>query len=83
MRVFAIHDDDGNITSLVTMEAESRRRMGFSTESSQLVSEVDIPKLGGKLNDENTQERLLEIIEKYRVEVVPGKRKLVTKARGK
>jgi hypothetical protein len=78
MRAFAIHDADGNIRSLIAIDGQPERRAGVATEPGEMVSEVDMPRLTARPeDDEQRQVQLLEVVQNYRVDVAAGKRKLI------
>lgn len=68
MRVIAIHDTAGKISTLVVSPADARRA-GIDLEPWQYMHEVEVPDLVLDADDAQTHARLNEIIENFRVEV--------------
>jgi hypothetical protein len=68
VRVVAIHDTTGNISSLIAAPADARR-VGVQLEPWQYMHEVEVPGLGLDADDAQIHARLNEVIESFRVEV--------------
>jgi hypothetical protein len=68
VRVVAIHDTAGNITSLIASPAGARRA-GVRLEPWQDMHEVEVPDLALEADDAQLHGRLNEVIENFRVEV--------------
>lgn len=68
VRVIAIHDTAGNISTLVVSPADARRA-GVDLEPWQYMHEVDVPDLVLDADDAQIHARLNEVIANFRVEV--------------
>ena len=68
VRVIAIHDTAGNISTLVVSPADARR-VGVQLEPWQYMHEVEVPDLVLDGDDARIHARLNEVIENFRVEV--------------
>jgi hypothetical protein len=68
VRVVAIHDTAGNISTLVASPAEARRG-GAQLEPWQYMHEIEVPDLALDADDAQIHARLNEVVENFRVEV--------------
>ncbi len=80
MKVLAIHDAQGNIAALVVGPPSSPPAV-VAAEPGQLVTEVEAPEVKVERTDPESYQRLVEVIENFRLELkAPGR--LVRKTPG-
>ena len=79
MRVFAIHTGDGQITAVFAAPADSPLRASLSLQPGERATAIDAAEFGFDLLDPQSNERLIELFERYHVEFEP-KGKLVRKS---
>lgn len=80
MKILAVHDAQGNITAVVVRPEGAP--MGVTAEPGQLATEVDAPDVKIDPADPGSYQRLIEMLQEFRVEVKTEGR-LVKRARGK
>ena len=69
MRVFAIHDAEGNISGIATCPSDAPS-VGVSLDPGQLMTELDLADVIIDLDDpEGSRSRAAEIIENQRLEI--------------
>lgn len=76
MKMYVSHDDQGKIVAISLPNAEKGQDVGIVTESGRAVCEVDLAEDPANFSDsERATKRLMEIAERFRVDVPirPGK----------
>lgn len=68
MRLLAIHDAQGNIARLVVRPPDSPPA-AVKAGPGQFVTEIDAPEVTVDLADPDSHQRLVEVLEHFRVEV--------------
>ena len=79
MKLIAIHDTDGRISTLLTLPPNSPMG-GVEIRADQLKTELEAREIEFDLNDPQIHDRLAEVIKNYRVECKTAKARLVKTA---
>lgn len=79
MRLIAIHDTEGRISTLLTLPPDAPLG-GVEIRADQLKTELEAPEMKFDLSDPQIQDRLAEVIENYQVECGTIKARLIKKA---
>ncbi len=69
MRALVLHDQEGNISTVVTAPPDAPMPAYGSAQPGRLVSEVELPDGLRDPTDEDGLQRMLQILEEYRVDV--------------
>ena len=80
MKVLAIHDAQGNIDTIIVRPGDAP--MGATVSPGQMVTEVEVADVKIDPADPGSYQRLIEMLQEFRVEVKTEAR-LVRKAPGK
>lgn len=75
MRLLAIHDAEGNIARFV-MNPSDGPRAAVAVQAGEFVTEIEAPDLEFDAEDPSSLRRVVELLERYRVEP-GGPRRLV------
>jgi hypothetical protein len=78
MKVMAIHDAQGNISATVVVPTDAPAG-AIRVEPGQTITEIEGHSLKFDAQKEQSYERLLEIIQNFRMEPIASKAKLVRK----
>jgi arginine/lysine/ornithine decarboxylase len=78
MKIMAIHDAKGNISATVVLPADAPPG-AIRVEPGQTITEIDGHNLKFDAQKEQSYERLIEVIQNFRIEPIPSRAKLVKK----
>ena len=80
MKVLVVHDKAGKIKRIAIPAKEFGAQIGLEGKKGELVSEVDLPDVKydlANVQDENKLQKLIDITKQYKIEVGPGKSRLI------
>ncbi|MDQ1279417.1 MAG: hypothetical protein QG670_679 [Thermoproteota archaeon] len=80
MKIQVLHDEQGNILSFAVVKTGTKDGLSLVPKPNQSIKVVTLPDIKGKLNNEKTFMRLVETMNKHKVDTSSEKGKLIRKS---